>query len=739
MRGSISGQGKNIITDPQNFSRCITDPHMVLVFIAFLIGMGVVLVTAINEGEIDRILYGLDFTGKACGSDGRSSYKHQFWPNVLYYKQLGSVCLEDCPDSPSVFTAWTTVGSTSMVCHCAPGVASGNMVDTGSIESYTVDQSLNTNNLTSELGQKCNEEPWKSLGYYKANISNSPTNNNYYKYLTPATVNPKANAKYSDSYKLDIPICNPVYRTKKVMNRCIPWIDYDSMKTMFCGDDGDCPTDNLADEFDGVTRFFEDAIADVATAWYVILSSVIIAMLIGFCYLFFMEKCATVIIMMGLLGTLVGSAAVTFAFYVEYKHLESRVDETPQLATHDEDERNQYICLGFAILFATIFAILFCVVLCFCRQVCVAAKLLECAAEAMLDMPMLVFYPLGQVVNLLAFFAMFVAGSLFIASASTIKYNDIYGYAEADFDSELQGAFVYWLFGFLWIAEFASAVGFMVVAFCFAMWFFAPAKGGGRHSERVMQAWPICTAIKLTCCHHLGTCAAGSLIIAIIQLLRIALEYLQTKKEEAEEAGLPCMCLWDFFFCCCRCCLWCLEKCMKYVNKVAYIFTVIKGEWFCSAACSAVSTIITEFSWVVIVSCITSCMLFFGKLMTSLLVAAICGYWTSTLDVSSILVPTIFTFIIAYAIAMLFAEVYEMAIDTMLICYLHAKNRDLLNSINLPEQFTTACQDEDKKMRDSRALRESRIAEKGTGPLESSNAKDVPRTSADDIQPAQQF
>merc|ERR1712153_231317 len=116
------------------------------------------------------------------------------------------------------------------------------------------------------------------------------------------------------------------------------------------------------------------------------------------------------------------------------------------------------------------------------------------------------------------------------------------------------------------------------------------------------------------------------------------------------EAGVvPCMCLWDFVFCCCRCCLWCMEKCMKYINKGAYIFTVIKGEWFCSAACSAVTTLITEFSWVAIVSGITGCCLFFGKLMTSLIVAAICGYWTSTLDVSSILFPTIFTFIIAYA------------------------------------------------------------------------------------------
>ena len=57
MRESMAKEGTNIITDP-TFTRCLTDPHMLLVFIAFLVGMAIILVTAINEGEIERILYG---------------------------------------------------------------------------------------------------------------------------------------------------------------------------------------------------------------------------------------------------------------------------------------------------------------------------------------------------------------------------------------------------------------------------------------------------------------------------------------------------------------------------------------------------------------------------------------------------------------------------------------------------------------------------------------------------------
>lgn len=279
-----------------------------------------------------------------------------------------------------------------MVCHCSAQVATGNSLSTGTVESYNVEESLNSANASSQLGQLCNTEPWSKLGYYRGSVTVSSSSNNFYKYLAPAYTNPTGNSDYSSSGKLNIPLCNLEYRTTTVMNRCIPWLDYSVMLTMFCGasstatGDSGCPTDDLSEEFSGIAAFFEEAIADIATAWYVIAASAGIALVIGFMYLFFMEKCATCVVMCGLFGTILGTAAMTFAFYVEYDHLKDRVDTTPQLATHEEDERNMYICMAFAIIFAIACAIVTCVVICFCKQVCVAAKLLECGADAIMDM-----------------------------------------------------------------------------------------------------------------------------------------------------------------------------------------------------------------------------------------------------------------------------------------------------------------------------------------------------------------
>jgi hypothetical protein len=315
---------------------------------------------------------------------------------------------------------------------------------------------------------------------------------------------------------------------------------------------------------------------------------------------------------------------LTFAFYKEYEHLDERVNFEPELVTKEEDERNRNICGVFGIVFATITALMLCVTLVFIKQIRVAGALLQCAAEAIIDMPALVIYPAWEVLVFVSLAAGFLFVTLLLASAGNDVSNTVYGYHEMEYDSDTQRMFVYWLFGFLWIAEFCSSVGFMVVAFCFALWFFAPMKKPTEEdpepeaNEREMVGWPICTGLKLTVCHHLGTVAFGSLIIAIIQLVRICLEYIEQKRRQLTGGGEDPPCFWGFIFKCLRCCLWCLEKCMKALNKIAYITTVINGSGFCGSACHAMTMLLNNISWFAIVSGISCCMLLFGKFACAL-------------------------------------------------------------------------------------------------------------------------
>lgn len=62
--------------------------------------------------------------------------------------------------------------------------------------------------------------------------------------------------------------------------------------------------------------------------------------------------------------------------------------------------------------------------------------------------------------------------------------------------------------------------------------------------------------------YHLGSIAFGSLLIAIVQFIRAILEYINHKTKELQQNNM----LVKFLMCCVRCCLWCFEKCVKFIT-----------------------------------------------------------------------------------------------------------------------------------------------------------------------------
>jgi len=68
---------------------------------------------------------------------------------------------------------------------------------------------------------------------------------------------------------------------------------------------------------------------------------------------------------------------------------------------------------------------------------------------------------------------------------------------------------------------------------------------------------------------HTGTIAFGAFIIAVIQMIRIILEYVDNKLKGAENR------IAKFIIKCLKCCFYCLEKFMKMINKNAFIMVSI--------------------------------------------------------------------------------------------------------------------------------------------------------------------
>ena len=68
--------------------------------------------------------------------------------------------------------------------------------------------------------------------------------------------------------------------------------------------------------------------------------------------------------------------------------------------------------------------------------------------------------------------------------------------------------------------------------------------------------------------YHLGSLAFGSLLIALMKLVRLLFSYLERK---LKGAGTDCCGMIKCLTCFCKCCLYCFEKFLQAICSNAYI------------------------------------------------------------------------------------------------------------------------------------------------------------------------
>jgi len=224
----------------------------------------------------------------------------------------------------------------------------------------------------------------------------------------------------------------------------------------------------------------------------------------------------------------------------------------------------------------------------------------------------------------------------------------------------------------LWSLCYVAAMGEMVLAGAFASWYWVLRKAD-------VPSLPVLGSLGRTLRYHTGTLAFGSFVIAVIKMIRLVLQYIQDKLEEYGADNI----LVKGIMCVCKCCFWCLEKFMKFINRNAYILTAIHGGNFCKSAKEAFSLILRNMARVTVVNSVTDFLLFLGKIVVTSSVAILAFYYFSGgLDTSKVplsmahpdlhyyFVPVFLITLGTYFIASCFFSVYSMAVDTLFLCFL---------------------------------------------------------------------
>ncbi|KAK2830575.1 hypothetical protein Q5P01_018506 [Channa striata] len=460
-------------------------------------------------------------------------------------------------------------------------------------------------------------------------------------------------------------------------------------------------------------RIFED----FASSWPWILIGLLIAMVVSLLFLLLLRFTAPVMVWVLIIGVLgAGAYGIWHCYweYANYKNSSATITNVGFTTNLQVYLQVQETWLAFLIIISVAEAILLLTILFLRTRILIAIALIQESSKAIGHMMSTLLYPLVTFVLILVCVAYWGATALYLATSGSpiyrvvalnasqsncasingtmncdpqnftaadypncpsascifIKYNN-----EGLFQRNLFNLQIYNVVAFLWCVNFVIALGHCTLAGAFASYYWAFTKPGD------IPMFPVCGGFMRALRYHVGSLAFGALILTLVQLARIILEYIDHKTRAAQNPVAR------FIFCCMKCCLWCLEKFIKFLNRNAYIMIAIYGKNFCVSAKNAFMLLMRNIIRVVVLDKVTDVLLFFGKLLVVGGVGVLSFFFFSgrirlpgnvfrSETLNYYWMPIITVVFGSYLIAHGFFSVYNMCVDTLFLCFLEDLERN---------------------------------------------------------------
>ncbi|KAL4485826.1 hypothetical protein ABPG72_012366 [Tetrahymena utriculariae] len=490
-----------------------------------------------------------------------------------------------------------------------------------------------------------------SLGSYNANNPDAQNSWSKVKFLsTPGALQTNTNTPYytlnlntffyfasqSDFHFDDYHVA--VYQTKGYFNRvCLPFgKSYDQVMQQIGDAFGASNTTNL-----------ERYISDVKTAWGMILGSVGIAFVIAFIYMVILRFCSGLVIWL----TIIAYFAIITAFaIVLLVRGQNQYDDG--VTANDKDMQQDGKNLKY--LSYAVFALdgLFLIVfLCLFNRIRLAIAIIKSAALFVAEVKSSFLVPPVVTIFCMLFTAWWVVAFVFVYSVGDIQESDYGPFASVKWQKNTRYMLIYHIFGGLWINAFFGALTQFILATACALWYFS--KPNEPHL-------PVYTGVKRGLTNHFGSLAFGALILAIVQFIRLMLEFMEQQVKKSGQGNNTCV---RYLLKCLQCYVSCFERFIKFLNKNAYIQIALTGKNFCSAAKDAFELIWCNPAKFGTVATIGNIFIFIGRLF----IAGITGLISYIILIKdtyykdhlfSPIVPTVFCVVIGYFIGTFFMSVY---------------------------------------------------------------------------------
>eukprot|EP00538_Stauroneis_constricta_P011380 CAMPEP_0119551812 /NCGR_PEP_ID=MMETSP1352-20130426/4955_1 /TAXON_ID=265584 /ORGANISM="Stauroneis constricta, Strain CCMP1120" /LENGTH=677 /DNA_ID=CAMNT_0007597927 /DNA_START=70 /DNA_END=2103 /DNA_ORIENTATION=- len=609
-------------------SRRCTDLFCFFLLVASWIAMTYIGAYAISNGDYRLVINPLDYDGNVCGTDFGSVDMSDF-PNLLYVNQYAGVCVSKCPSIDTLTednaTDVRTLITYSGIWQTEDGLA---QLDATNLPFEVADYSQSQDALACSTDtcfpNNDPEQSWTSTGI---------------------------NRGFGFAYY--------VGDTYEFFHRCYLTQDAEtSIRQQVGSVDRAIPDDPVEV---ANNDFFVNLYADLWVAKYYILGCGFgIALFISIIYMYLLRipGLLTTVVWVSIFSTI---AMVIGAGYYAYSNADKWSNTDPQPFTDKAIAYTRY----FAYAMWVIGAFLLLIACCLRKQIQLAISCVKEAGRAINRMLLIFVVPFIQVFAFLIFWVVWTVYAVYLASLGDITTPDLdlvgpdVAVRVYEFDDFVYQSGWYLLFCMFWTAGFIVAFGDMVVAMAVSKWYFTVDKSS-------VSSLTVLRSLTLTLLFHLGTCAYGSLIIAIIKMIRAVLAKIQKEVAKADNSCANCI------LCCCQCCFMCVEKCLKFINKNAYIQTAIFGTPFCESARKAFFLILRNAARIGAVSYVSAAVLVVGKLFISAMTTGLSYFIlveTVEVDLHSYAGPLALIFFISYMIADMCMDIFEIAILAMLHCF----------------------------------------------------------------------
>ncbi|XP_023668251.2 choline transporter-like protein 1 isoform X2 [Paramormyrops kingsleyae] len=398
-------------------------------------------------------------------------------------------------------------------------------------------------------------------------------------------------------------------------------------------------------------------IAGVMTSKEIIVGLCLLALVLSFILMLVIRYISAVLVWILTGVVILGSLGGTGVLWWLYADHQNALTETLGPNELQVAQDNVRALLIYAIVATVFTVILLLLVFIMRKRVALTIALFHVAGKVFIHLPLLAVQPLWTFLALMCFWVYWVMVLLFLGTAGNPVKNNQTGFVEFHMSGPLQYTTWYHIVGLIWISEFILACQQMTVAGAVVTYYFT-------RDKSKMPATPILTSLFRLVRYHLGTVAKGSFIITLVKIPRLILMYIHNQLKGKENAIARCLLK------ACICCLWCLEKCLSYLNQNAYTATAINSTSFCTSARDAFLILVENALRVAAINTVGDFILFMGKI---LVVSCTAFVGVLTLNYQRAytvwVVPLIIVCVFAFLVAHCFLSIFENVVDVLFLCF----------------------------------------------------------------------